>query len=54
MCPLTASDASEARNTAGPANSYGFNHLSAGVFATMNESNGCLDPSGCLSLNGAV
>ncbi len=36
ICPLTKSDASDARNTVGPIKSSGFPHLPAGVFDTMN------------------
>ena len=50
---MTALDASEARNTAGPVSSSGFNHLLAGVLAQMNWSKGCLLPSGWISRRGA-
>ena len=53
-CPLTKLDASEARNTAVPCRSSAVPHLAAGVFAMMNWSNGCLEPSGWISRSGAV
>ena len=54
MCPLTAFEASDAKNTAGPPSSSGFNQRPAGVLEQMKLSNGCLLPSACGSLNGAV
>ena len=45
-CPFTKFDASDAKNTAGPIRSSVLPHLAAGVFAIINWSNGCLEPSG--------
>ena len=44
MWPLTAFDASLAKNTAGPPSSDGSSHLPAGVLEQINVSNGCLEP----------
>ena len=39
-CPLTKLDASDAKNTAGPAKSSGFPQRAAGVLAIIKLSNG--------------
>ena len=54
MWPLTKSDASEARNTAGPMRSSVVPQRAAGVLETMNWSNGWRLPSGWRSRSGAV
>ena len=50
MWPFTKSEASDARNTAGPLRSSTVPHLAAGVFAMMNWSNGWREPSASVNL----